>query len=118
MNNYIDILRNEFVEMDDSFLIKIRVHLEWDKKHFAQLVSAMKACCENQEGAENIEKWLAGGFWYVSRFVRDWTTHENFPRPYPNEYYEEAYEYLDDLADWLFMGECPYLGGTMKDWDA
>ena len=55
---------------------------------------------------------MANGFWYVPSFVREWTTHPNFPRVHSTEYYQKAYERLDDLAYWFFYGESPYLNGT------
>jgi hypothetical protein len=64
---------------------------------FSRLVAAM-------------ERWIAEGFWYYQGFVRDWTSHPNFPRPYGESYYEVAYKRLSDLAYWMFMGESPYEG--------
>jgi hypothetical protein len=56
-----------------------------------------------------LDRWMAEGFWYVPSFVRDWTTHPNFPRIHNAEYYQKAYQRLDDLAYWFFFGESPYL---------
>lgn len=111
MDRYLDILKNEFEAGETSFLIKIRSNLEWDKNAFSQLVSAMKMCCEHQNKSEMVERWLAQGFWYLPNFVSEWTTHKNFPRPHSEEYYEKAYERLDDLAFWFFFGESPSLDG-------
>ena len=108
MDNYLEILRSEFEAEDDSFLIKLRSELMWDQAAFNQLSSAMKVCCERQVSSEPVERWLARGFWYVPGFVRDWTTHPNFPKVYPAEYYESAYRRLDDLAFWFFFGESPF----------
>lgn len=38
------------------------------------------------------------------RFVRDWTTHPDFPRPQPQQYHDDCLQRLDDLADWFFRG--------------
>ncbi len=54
---------------------------------------------------------MAVGFWYIPSFVRDWTTHEHFPRVDLPEYYEKAYQRLEMLAYWFFFGESPYLAG-------
>ena len=108
MDNYLEILRYEFEAGSESFLIKLRPGLEWDKAAFTRLSSAMKVCCERQSNAESVERWVARGFWYIPRFVRDWTSHPNFPKVYPGEYYEQAYQRLDDLAFWFFFGQSPY----------
>ena len=112
MDNYVEVLRNEFEAGDGSFLIKLRPDLDWDKEAFSRLVVAMQLYCEKHAGSETLERWVAFGFWYIPRFVRDWTTHPNFPHQYPDNYYEQAYQRLDDLAYWYFMGESPYLDGA------
>jgi hypothetical protein len=68
----------------------------------------MRAACERVQGQEQVDRWMAEGFYYVSRFVRDWTAHPNFPRPRPRTYYEDCLERLDDLADWFFHGRHMY----------
>ena len=109
--NYLSILKDEFEAGDASFLIKLRPGLEWDKDAFARLISAMQMFCEQRRKSEVVEYWLAQGFWFVPGFVREWSSHPDFPRVHPRGYYEEAYRRLDDLARWFFMGESPYSGG-------
>ncbi len=103
-------LRQEFEAADGSFLLRLRCQLEWDGAAFSRLVTAMEACCQETAGADSLERWQAELFWYIPDFVRSWTTHPNFPRVHPEEYYEQAYQRLDDLAFWYFMGESPYEG--------
>ena len=107
-----DVLRNEFEAGDGSFLVKMRVHREWDREVFSRLTAAMLSYCEAHTGDETIERWVAGGFHYLSYAVKDWTTHPNFPRPDPPEYYEKAYQRLSDLAYYCLEGESPYQSGT------
>ncbi len=111
MDNYLTVLRNEFEVGDDSFLIQLRPHLVWDKKSFSRLIAVMQECCQQTSNSNALERWMAVGFWYIPSFVRDWTTHEHFPRVHSPEYYEKAYERLDMLAYWFFFGESPYLEG-------
>jgi hypothetical protein len=115
MDHYLDILRSEFDAGSDSFLIKLRPDLDWDKAAFTRLSTAMKDCCERQSSTEPVERWIARGFWYVPRFVRDWTTHPNFPKIYPIEYYDCAYQRLDDLAFWFFLGQSPHADNDRFD---
>jgi hypothetical protein len=111
MANYRDSLKYEFEAREDSFLLRVRTQMEWDKTAFSRLVQAMKDYCENEAGTELVERWIAMGFWYIPRFTRDWTTHSDFPREHSAEYYEQAYHLLNDLAYWFFMGESPYEKG-------
>lgn len=105
VENYLEVLKNEFEAGEGSFLIQLRPHLEWDKASFSRLVAAMKTCCECQGEQQMVERWIADGFWYLSHFVEDWTTHKNFPRVHSPEYYEQAYVHLYFLACWYFQGE-------------
>ena len=109
--NYLSVLRNEFEAGEDSFLIKLRPDLEWDKEAFSRLISAMQTYCEQRRKSEMVECRLAQGFWFIPGFVRDWSSHQDFPRVHSQEYYDKAYRRLDDLAWWFFMGESPYLDG-------
>jgi hypothetical protein len=111
MANYLEILKYEFEAREDSFLLKVRTQMEWDKVAFSRLVHAMKVYCEKEAGTESVERWIASGFWYIPQFTRDWTTHPSFPREHSDEYYEQAYHLLDALAYWFFMGESPYEKG-------
>ena len=112
MSTYLDTLKHEFEARDDSFLLQLRTQMKWDKASFSRLVLTMKIYCQNEVGAELVERWIAMGFWYIPQFTRDWTTHPNFPRVHSEDYYQKAYRLLDDLAYWFFMGESPYEEGT------
>lgn len=102
------VLRREFELGDGSFVIRLRGDLEWDRGAFTRLERAMRAACERIQGQDKLDRWLALGFYYVPRFVRDWTAHPDFPRPHPRQYYEDCLRRLDDLADWFFHGEHMY----------
>lgn len=80
MEDYLAVLRNEFEAGDDSFLIQIRIDLVWKKDTFTRLVMAMHRCCEEHANSDVLERWMASGFYYLSTFVRDWTTHPSFPQ--------------------------------------
>ena len=66
-------------------------------------------CCQEYSESDSLERWMAEGFWFLPSFIREWTTHSSFPRVHEAEYYQRAYERLDDLAYWFFIGDCPYL---------
>jgi hypothetical protein len=53
---------------------------------------------------------LALMFWFFPHFVRDWTSHEVWEddRAREPDYFEKAYQLLDDLASWFFFGRCPW----------
>lgn len=112
MAQWQETLGHEFAAGDGSFLSRLRGDLTWDRQAFATLTDAMRDCCEIHAETAMMERWVAEGFWYLQRFVRDWTQHPKFPRPYPADYYDRAYGRLDDLGEWFFTGSCPYEPGT------
>ncbi|MFJ8917318.1 hypothetical protein [Amycolatopsis sp. NPDC102389] len=105
MDDAVTVLRQEFEATKGSFLLGLRgARLEWDRVAYRRLERAMRVVCERLQGDDRLERWMAEGFYYTSRFVRDWTSHPNFPRPEPERYYEDCLQRLDDLADWFFHG--------------
>lgn len=107
------ILRREFDAQKGSFLIQIRCKLEWDWDAFRRLTGAMYEVADAAKGQPSIETWIAQGFWYCDTFIRAWTSHPNFPRP-PEEAYQDALLLLDNLASFLFTGQSPYMGDTLR----
>jgi hypothetical protein len=107
-DGYLPTLRNEFEAGDASFLIQLRCDLHWSKAAFTRLVTAMEQCCADLENADHVDRWAADGFWYMSWFVQSWSSDENFPREFPDQYYRDAYELLFDLASYFFTGAHPY----------
>lgn len=110
-NAHLAVLKHEFDAEEGSFLIQLRPNMEWDKEAFSRLVAAMQVCCRESEKKRTLPRWIANGFWYIPSFVKDWVSHPNFPRAYPSDYYERAFQRLDDLAYWYFFGESPYERG-------
>jgi hypothetical protein len=98
------VLRQEFEAVEGSFLLRLRGDLAWDRAAFSRLERAMRLVCVQQEGYDDVPRWMAEGFYDVSHFVAEWTSHPNFPRPEPAEYYQDCLERLRDLADWFFRG--------------
>ncbi|HEU5375780.1 MAG TPA: hypothetical protein VFV38_10105 [Ktedonobacteraceae bacterium] len=58
-----------------------------------------------------LPRWLAEGFWSLSTFIREHISHPAWANTIAREpaYFAHAYERLDDLASWLFRGECPWI---------
>src|SRR5262245_14780803 len=108
-----EILRREFDAEDGSFLIQIRAHLKWDWDAFRRLTSAMYDVADEVKGQPSIETWIAQGFWYCDTFIRDWTSHPNFPRP-PEDAHQDALALLNQLAHFLFTGQNPYHDDTLR----
>ncbi len=102
-------LRREWDAEEGSFLLRLRSDLVWDRAAFTRLEHTMRVVCAQHQDAEDLPRWLAEGFYYVSHFVADWTSHPHFHRPEPQGYYEDCLERLSDLADWFFRGEHAYL---------
>ncbi len=108
MENYFEILEKEFKAEDNTFLIQLRIDLKWDEMAFSRLIEAMISYCENHSLDKKVDRWIAEGFWYIPTFTRSWSSHQSFPRLFPNEYYEKSYDLLDELAFWFFTGQSPW----------
>ncbi|MEU4561107.1 hypothetical protein AB0F72_22220 [Actinoplanes sp. NPDC023936] len=105
MDDALTVLRREFEATEGSFLLCLRgADLVWDRAAFSQLEQTMRTVCKQYEGRDDLPRWMAEGFYYVSHFVTEWTSHPNFPRPEPVQYYHDCLERLRDLADWFFHG--------------
>jgi hypothetical protein len=105
-------LREEIEANEGSFLLRLRVELTWDPVAFNRLTAAMLELVQSREPEDPIPRWIAEGFWFVDWYVKEWSQHPNFPRPFGDRYYELSYERLHDLAHWLFMGSSPYQSGS------
>lgn len=76
-----------------------------------KLLMTMRDYCRSLEEEVKLEREIAEGFWFISHFVRDWTTHEGFrnANKLPEEYYIEAYELIYHLSWWYFTNDCPFI---------
>lgn len=106
-HDYEPILRAEFAAEPNTFLIRLRCELVWDRVAFSRLVSCMEACAVAHVGVPALPRWIAEGFWYCGYFVQEWSSHPDFPREHSPDYYAAAYERLRDLAYLLFIGKSP-----------
>lgn len=106
-------LRHEFNAEEDTFLLTMRCECLWDPEAFQSLTSAMYDVAVEVHQYPTIEKWIAEGFWFCDTWIREWTSHPNFPRPNKREY-EASLQLIHDLAWFLFMGESPYLDNTLS----
>lgn len=97
----IDRLQHEFEE--GAFLLQLRCDLRWDRDAFRTLVDTMEDYLRSERDHESIPRWVAFGFWHLDWFVKQWSSHENFPRAYPHAYYASAWERLNSLAFQLFL---------------
>jgi hypothetical protein len=107
----IEKLQNEIAE-EGSFIYTLRIDLEWDWKAFRRLTRVLYDVAEANRGNQKVDLSVAHAFWFFDTWVRDHTSHPNFPRP---EYgYEDAIMLLDHLAYFFFMGESPFKDDTLK----
>jgi hypothetical protein len=105
MREHLDLLRREFEADQGTFLGSLRGEgIEWDKAAFSRFEKAMRWACGHFQEEDRLDRWMADGFHYASWFVRDWTSHPNFPRPEPEHYYNDCIQRIGDLADWFFRG--------------
>jgi hypothetical protein len=80
MHEHLDLLRREFEADQATFLLGLRGEgLEWDKAAFSRFEKAMRRACEHFQNHGQLDRWMADGFYYACWFVREWTSHPNFP---------------------------------------
>jgi len=106
----LDLLRREFSADQGTFLLGLRGEgMEWDKTAFSRFERAMRSACEQFKDSDHLDRWMAEGFYYTAWFVRDWTSHPNFSRPEPEQYYNDCIQRIADLADWFFHASHNYV---------
>jgi hypothetical protein len=105
-------LKQEFEAADGSFILRARVELVWDESAFTRLTSAMYDVATGARGSGELPRWMAHGFWHADTWIRDWTSHPNFPGPEAARRVQ-AYELLHELAYLLFAGESAYRDDTL-----
>lgn len=109
MGDHLDVLRREFEAGQGTFLLGLRGEdREWDKAAFSRFEQAMRWACEHFQDHGQLDRWMAEGFYYTSWFVPNWTSHPDFPRPEPEQYYKNCMQRIGDLADWFFHGHHSY----------
>lgn len=100
---------------DGSFLIELRINLNWNHVSFINLLNKLYEECQNRENDRMLSREIAGGIWYISTFVKDWSQHEDFPKKFSKEYYELAYDLINDLTYHYFVGESLYQSKSTVD---
>jgi hypothetical protein len=107
----LELVQREFGLEEGSFLLTLRSDLHWDRAAFSRLEQALRRVSAQLEPQRQLDRWLVKGFWLLTEFVPGHTSHPDFPRPEPPEYYEAALERIRDLHYWFAMGESIYLPG-------
>lgn len=101
-------LKDELNAEDGSFLLELRTNLNWNHDSFINLLTELNTECKRTKENLNLSRDTACGVWYISDFIKNWTVHPNFPKVFADEYYEKAYQLINDLAYSYFMAESPY----------
>jgi hypothetical protein len=103
--NPLDVLRQEFHAEEGSFLLTLRTEYHWDRAAFTRLEQAMRLVAAGYASRDQLARWLADGYYYVSTYVPAMTQHPDFQRPTPDSYYEACIKRLHQLATWFFSGQ-------------
>lgn len=100
----------EFRGEENSFLITIRCDLKWSHTKFVKLINTMRDYCKQKQSNDPLDKEIAQGFWFVSWFIKDWTSHPDFRKAnkFSEDYFNQSYELIYDLSYWYFMEESIY----------
>ncbi|MDQ0876053.1 hypothetical protein QFZ77_004712 [Paenibacillus sp. V4I3] len=100
-------LYNELTAQNNSFLIGIRGDITWEHQKFIDLIELMRDYILKTENNSIIEREFLKGYRYLSRFIPQWTSHDNFRRNNNNfstDYYETAYKLISLLYNWFVNG--------------
>ncbi len=112
--NWKELLKSELYESSGAFLLKLRCDLKWSRSAFSRLIRAMYMTAFELRDEDKIDRWLTEAFRYCEFFIKDWSSHPNFPKEYSQKYYERCYKTLHDLCSLLFKGSSPYMDDTLE----
>lgn len=101
MNENLETMRREKSGDEHAFTYHVRFKREWRHDLFVNLIRAMHQIARENERKEMIEKWLASSFYFCTSAIPRWACHPNFTKIFDEEYYQYAYEILDDLTNYL-----------------
>ena len=107
-------MRREIDGEDGTFLIILRTKLRWDWEAFDRLTKIMFEVATEAKGYDQIDKYIAQGFWFFDTWVKDWTGHADFPRPKKREY-DDAIQLLHDLCYFYFIGQSPLMDNGLGE---
>lgn len=112
LNDWREILHHEFQGDDGSFLAIAQEERRWDKVAFRELIEAMRDGCVRCSEDDQLDRWMAHGFFYVPAFIRAWSQQEDFEQP-DEGYWRRAIHLLEVLSHWYFWGEPPTHDGNV-----
>lgn len=98
MENWREVLKQEFDGEPGSFIRELRFGRGWNQAAYERLFVAMRECCKAHEGKEVVERWIADGFWYLSCYPEQ-------SEPKVATYRTNAFLNFYHLASWLFSGD-------------
>jgi hypothetical protein len=101
-------LKNELNAEEGSFLLELRTGISWNHNSFINLLKEAHKEYQNTKNDSELNREIAEGIWYISHFIKEWSSHESFPKIYSDTYYSKAYDLIHDIADQYFMGESAY----------
>lgn len=106
-NEITEVLLYEFRGEENTFLITIRCDLEWSHTKFIEFLNSMRNYCKHKQEEDPLDKEIAQGFWFVSSYIREWTSHPDFRKAnkFSDDYYTQSYDLIYDLSYWYFMEE-------------
>ncbi|ATQ77161.1 hypothetical protein CR152_23565 [Massilia violaceinigra] len=102
--NPVEALREQF-QSEDGFLVELRCFARWNKPAFARLVAAMQRYLESADHGDQLERWIAEGFWLHDSMVKVLSSSVGCRDELGQPYLDAAYQRLSELACWFFTGE-------------
>lgn len=107
------ILIQELNAEDNSFLIELRGNANWKHTSFLNLLEKFYEECQKRENDSMLSREIAGGVWDLYDVVKSCNQH--LKNKFSEEYYELAYELINDLMYHYFVGESLYIYKSVVD---
>ncbi len=101
-------LLNELNGEKGSFILELRTNLNWNHTAFVNLMIKLYRESLKTKKDKTLEREIASGVWFISTFIKSFTSHKDFPKKYSLEYYSKAYELINDITWTYFMVDSPF----------
>jgi len=92
---------------EGSFFIELRGSANWKHTAFMNLIEKFYEECQKRENDAMLSREIAGGVWDIHDCIKGGNRY--VPNNFSEDYYEKAYELIDDLVYHYFRGESLYI---------
>lgn len=111
----IEQFQQEIDAKEGSFLLQLRCHVHWDWAAFHRLTAAMYALADKAQYQDQVDKWIAQGFWFIDTALADMSQHIQGQAGLADQArFKDALELIHDLCSFYFLGESPFQDDSLR----